>query len=173
MATIHKGTPKKIRGEWGASVPPEARPGDYVEVATKGGKIWIAQITSVARTGSGPVAVTERLDEGEQDAVRANAPHVGHSASHPPTAPSSVSADATLEKEEESRADIRAQVKRQEAEREERRAQAIASMPPVDWTYRDGDAFYAPVTKELAEWYRDNRDRLLGSYRLVDDDTNT
>ena len=30
MAIIHKGTPKKIRGGWAASVPPEARPGDYL-----------------------------------------------------------------------------------------------------------------------------------------------
>ena len=169
MATIYRGAPRKIRGGWGADVPAEAQPGDYVEVTTKGGHQWVAEITKVNRNRAGAVAETKQLPPEEQQATLANVPFAGgeptgarpdastrrEAADDPATnfRPEPENRQPEGESAEERFARGRAE---RRAETAKRRADAIRAMPGADWTFRDrteDDAiYYAPLTPELKDW---------------------
>ena len=186
MATIYRGAPRKIRGGWGAGVPAEAQPGDYVEVTTKGGHTWVAEITKVNRNRAGAVAETKKLPPEEQEATLANVPFA---ASEPtgarPDAPTRREASddpATNsrpepenrqpdgESAEERFARGRAE---RRAETAKRRAEAIRAMPEADWTFRDRSEeeaiYYAPSTRELKDWIDRNIGVMGSSMRPVKD----
>ena len=186
MATIYRGTPRKIRGGWGAGVPAEAQPGDYVEVTTKGGHTWVAEITKVNRNRAGAVAETKKLPPEEQQATLANVPFAGSepTGARPDAPTRREAADDPVtnsrrepenrqpdgESAEERLARGRAE---RRAEMAKRRADAIRAMPEADWTFRDrteDDAiYYAPLTRELKDWIDRNIGVMGSSMRPVKD----
>ena len=186
MATIYRGAPRKIRGGWGSDVPAEAQPGDYVEVTTKGGHQWVAEITKVNRNRAGAVAETKKLPPEEQEATLANVPFAGgeptgarpdaptrrEAADDPATnsRPEPENRQPDGESAEERFARGRAE---RRAETAKRRADAIRAMPGADWTFRDrteDDAiYYAPLTPELKDWIDRNIGVMGSSMRPVKD----
>ena len=186
MATIYRGAPRKIRGGWGAGVPPEAEPGDYVEVTTKGGHQWVAEITKVNRNRAGAVAETKKLPPDEQQATLANVPFAGGEptgarpdASMPGKSTDGPATDSRPEPENrqpdgESAEDrlARGRAERR-AEMAKRRADAIRAMPEADWTFRSGPEneaiYYAPFNRELKDWIDHNIGVMGSSMRPVKD----
>ena len=186
MATIYRGTPRKIRGGWGADVPAEAQPGDYVEVTTKGGQKWVAEITKVNRNRAGAVAETKKLPPEEQEATLANVPFAGGepTGAHPDASTPGKSTDGPAadsrpqpenrqpdgESAEERFARGRAE---RRAETAQRRADAIRAMPGADWTFRSGPEneaiYYAPSTPELKDWIDHNIGVVGSSMRPLKD----
>ena len=169
MATIYRGAPRKIRGGWGAGVPAEAQPGDYVEVTTKGGHTWVAEITKVNRNRAGAVAETKKLPPDEQEATLANVPFASSEPTgtgpDAPTRRKAADDPATnTRREPENRQPegesaeerfARGRAERR-AETAKRRAAAIGVMPEADWTFRDRSEeeaiYYASSTPELKDW---------------------
>ena len=186
MATIYRGAPRKIRGGWGAGVPPEAEPGDYVEVTTKGGHQWVTEITKVNRNRAGAVAETKKLPPDEQEATLANVPFAGGEptgarpdASTPGKSTDGPATDSRPEPENrqpdgESAEDrlARGRAERR-AEMAKRRADAIRAMPEADWTFRSGPEneaiYYAPFNRELKDWIDRNIGVMGSSMRPVKD----